>query len=175
LRDRVTGLADIRFANHDTDQSAIRSLFWEYLQWANGRVNEEFGVSFDIAGMLERDMTELAVYSPPNGRLVLADEGSKAVGIGCLKRSAEGVGEIKRMYVRPEFRGRGIARATLEALIAEARSLNYPLVRLDSAGFMKEAHSLYKSTGFEQIKPYPESEIPTEFQQFWVFMEKHIA
>lgn len=171
----MTNESNIRPADHETDRAAIRSLFWDYLEWANGRVIEEFGVDFDIAAMLERDMAELAIFSPPRGQLVLAREGHDVVGIGCLKRSTEGVGEIKRMYVRPEFRGKGIARAILEALLAEARSLGYSRVRLDSAGFMKEAHTLYRSSGFEEIEPYPESEIPSDFQKFWVFMERQIS
>jgi GNAT superfamily N-acetyltransferase len=78
------------------------------------------------------------------------------------------------MYVRPEFRGKGIGRALLEALIAEAQEIGYPTVRLDSTRFMEVAHSLYRSVGFHEIEPYTESEIPPEFQQYWVFMEKQL-
>jgi GNAT superfamily N-acetyltransferase len=168
-------VGSVRFADRDTEQDAIRSLFWEYLQWANDRVNQEFGVNFDIAAMLERDMDDLDVFSPPGGRLVLAGDEGEVVGIGCLKASAEGVAEIKRMYVRPTFRGKGIARAILQELLAEAGRLGYVRVRLDSAGFMKEAHALYRSADFKEIEPYPESEIPSEFQKHWVFMEKRLT
>jgi GNAT superfamily N-acetyltransferase len=88
-----------------------------------------------------------------------------------MKRIREDIGEIERMYVRPEFRRRGIGRALLEVLIAEAREIGYPRMRLDSARFMAEAHSLYRSVGFQEIEPYPESEIPEEFRQYWIFME----
>lgn len=161
-------------ADLESDAAHIRSLFWEYLQWANGRVNEEFGVNFDIETMIEDDMSHLDVFSPPNGRLVLACNGDEVVGIGCLRRSVEGVGEVKRMYVRPSARGRGIAREILNALLSEARTLGYGRIRLDSAGFMTAAHALYRSSGFRDIQPYPESEIPPEFQQHWVFMEMEV-
>ncbi len=102
----------------------------------------------------------------------MATEGSRVAGIACLKKLRKDIGEIKRMYVRPGFRGKGLGRALLETLIAEAKEIGYPAVRLDSARFMKEAHALYQSAGFGEIEPYPESEIPPEFQKHWVFMER---
>jgi GNAT superfamily N-acetyltransferase len=83
-------------------------------------------------------------------------------------------GEIKRMYVRPDFRGQGIGRALLEALLAEARPAGYRRVRLDSGPFMKAAHALYRRVGFHEIAPYPESEIPVAFHEQSVFMEKQL-
>ena len=167
-------MTGIHQAKTEEDRSQVRELFWEYLQWANERLNEEFDVNFDIESMLERDMAELEIFSPPHGRLLLATEGSQAAGIACLKRIREDMGEIKRMYVRPEYRGSGIGRALLEALLAEAQQIGYPSVRLDSTRFMTAAHSLYRSAGFQEIEPYPESEIPSEFHRHWVFMEKQL-
>jgi GNAT superfamily N-acetyltransferase len=164
----------IQQAQADKDRDRVRELFAEYLQWANGRVNTEFGVNFDIAAMLEDDMAKLDIFLPPDGRLLLATEESLAAGIACLKRLRKGIGEIKRMYVRPEFRGKGIGRALLEKLIAEAKEIGYSTVRLDSARFMKEAQALHRSAGFHEIEPYPASEIPQEFQEHWVFMEMRL-
>ena len=91
-----------------------------------------------------------------------------------MRRIQKDVCEIKRLYVRPEFRRRGIGRALLEKLIAEAQEIGYPTVRLDSARFMEAAHSLYRSVGFHEIEPYTESEIPPEFRQHCIFMEKQL-
>jgi GNAT superfamily N-acetyltransferase len=146
-------------------------LFWEYLQWVNPRLNEEFGVNFDIKSMLDQNMLELDKFLPPYGRLLLGEYEGQVVGLACMRRIREDTGEIKRMYVQPAFRGKGIGRALIAGLISEARDIGYPRVRLDSTRFMKEAHSLYRSIGFEEIEPYSESEIPEEFQQHWVFME----
>ena len=146
-------------------------MFLEYLEWANSRIVEEFGFSFDIQSMVEGDMLELDKFLPPDGRLLLAEHEGRVTGLACMRRIRPDMGEIKRMYVRPEFRGMGIGRALLEALIAEAREIGYPRVRLDSTRFMKEAHRLYRSAGFEEIDPYTESEIPAEYQSHWVFME----
>jgi GNAT superfamily N-acetyltransferase len=155
----------------DEDKNHVRDLFWEYLQWANSNVNKEFGISFDIETMLVQDMFELEKFYPPYGRLLLADHENKVVGLACMRRIPEDIGEIKRMYVRPEFRGEGIGKELLKVLLDEARKIGYSRVRLDSARFMKEAHSLYRSMGFQDIDPYPESEIPEEFQSNWIFME----
>jgi GNAT superfamily N-acetyltransferase len=167
-------MLSIHQAHIEDDRAYVRELFWEYLQWANGRVNEEFGVNFDIETMLVDDMAKLDIYFPPDGRLMLATEESLPAGIACLKKLRMDIAEIKRMYVRPQFRGRGIGRALLQRLLVEAKEIGYPAVRLDSARFMQEAHALYRSSGFDEVEPYPESEIPTEFQEHWVFMEMRL-
>lgn len=142
--------------------------------WANGRVIEEFGVEFDIVKMLEADMRGLDVYAPPKGNLLVALDGARPAGIVGLKQSAPGIAEMKRMYVRPAARGQGTARTLVGALLTEARGLGYGRIRLDSAGFMTEAHALYRSFGFEDIHSYPESEITAGFRPHWVFMEKRL-
>ena len=93
-----------------------------------------------------------------------------------MRKIREKIGEIKRMYVRPVFRGKGIGRTLLEKLINNAQDSGYTKLRLDSGPFMKEAHRLYYSFGFRNIKPYPESEllgenIPKEISENWIFME----
>ena len=161
-------------AETDEDRAYIRELFWEYLQWANTKVNEEFGVNFDIEQMLESDMLDLEKFYSPYGRLLLAEVDGRVAGVACMRRIREDIGEIKRMYVRKEYRRLGIGRTLLERLIEEAKEMGYPKVRLDSARFMEAAHSLYRSNGFYEIDPYPESEIPEEFQSHWIFMERKL-
>ena len=158
-------------ANQEQHAAQIRELFWEYLQWANTRIQQEFHVSFDIGTVLEGDMQELDKFMPPMGRLLLGYFGEDLAGIACLKALAPGIAEVKRMYVRPNHRKAGMGRALLNRLLQEARQAGYQLVRLDSARFMKEAHQLYRSIGFKEIAPYEGSEIPKDFQMHWVFME----
>ena len=161
-------------AETDQDRLFIRELFWEYLQWANTKINEEFRVNFDIETMLEEDMQNLDKFYPPEGRLLLAEMNEGIAGLACMRRIKENIVEVKRMYVRKEYRGLGIGKTLLERLIEEAKELGYLKVRLDSARFMEAAHSLYRSNGFYEIDPYPESEIPEEFQSHWVFMEREL-
>jgi ribosomal protein S18 acetylase RimI-like enzyme len=79
------------------------------------------------------------------------------------------------MYVRPDHRGHGIGRSLLNEALTAARQNGYSAVRLDSAGFMKEAQALYRSAGFDDIEEYAESEIPEEYRRYWVFMELNLG
>lgn len=167
-----TAVIKIIIANREQHAQPIRELFWEYLRWANAKVKENFGVSFDIAAMLEDDMNTLDKFMPPKGRLLLGYVDDQLMGVACLKTLTEDMGEIKRMYVRPEARHQGLGRALLNQLLEEARRIGYERIRLDSARFMKEAHQLYRTCGFQEIESYEGSEIPKGFQKNWIFMER---
>ena len=167
-------MTSIRQAKPDTDQALIEELFQEYLEWTNRRCAEEYAFTFDVKSLLEQSMAMLEAFRPPCGRLLLAIEGRRAAGIACMRGIREDIGEVKRMYVRPEFRQRGIGRALLQALMAEAREIGYLTLRLDSTRFMAAAHALYRSAGFQEIGPYAGSEIPPELRHYWVFMEKQL-
>jgi predicted GNAT family acetyltransferase len=82
------------------------------------------------------------------------------MAVGCMRRIDPATGEIKRMWVDPAHRGRGIGRAMLEQILGAARERRYPQVRLYSPDFMTAAHAPYRSLGFAEIDPYPETEIP---------------
>jgi GNAT superfamily N-acetyltransferase len=167
-------MSQIIVATKEQHAQPIRELFWEYLQWANAKVEEEFGVSFEIVTLLEEDMNTLGKFMPPKGRLLLGYVEDRPMGIACLKALSESIGEVKRMYVRPEARNQGVGRALLHRLLDEAQQIGYERVRLDSARFMADAHRLYRASGFREIEGYEGSEIPKEFQQHWVFMEKRL-
>jgi GNAT superfamily N-acetyltransferase len=172
-REQGTGL-EISQARAYVDAPRIRELFAEYLYWANARLNEEYGIDFDIAAMIEQDMAELDKYMPPGGRLLLAQWEGQVAGLACMRQLEAEIGEVKRMYVRPAMRRRGVGRALFGGLLDEARASGYRRVRLDSARYVVEAHALYRSCGFREIAPYAESEIPAEYQAYWVYMEKDL-
>jgi len=108
-------------------------------------------------------------FAAPEGRLLLASYDAQPAGCGALRKLAPTVGEIKRVYVRPAFRGKGIARALMSTLLADARTIGYTSVRLATAGFMTEAQALYRSFGFQVIAPY--YEVPDAFKATEIFME----
>jgi len=167
----------IHQANGDEHREVVRDLFAEYLHAVCPVCNRPYDVGFDAEAILEQDMTDLGVFQPPEGRLLLAYEGEgvsedvAAAGIACVRTIGGRTAEIKRMYVCPALRRRGIGRALVDAVVEEMRAAGCARLRLDSARFMADAHSFYRAAGFREIEPHPESDVPPAFHAHWVFME----
>jgi GNAT superfamily N-acetyltransferase len=144
-------LVPVETAEH---RAAAEALVAEYLTWVGGVARAEYGLVFDLQAMLRSDLDDPAKLSPPTGRFYLVRLDDAFVGVGCLKRLAPGVGEIQRMYVRPQVRRAGAGRLLVERLLADARALGYHTVRLESLRALTAAHQLYRSVGFVEIEPY---------------------
>ncbi|MGE5602272.1 MAG: N-acetyltransferase family protein [Nitrososphaerales archaeon] len=164
-------MTTIRRASLPEDRPAIAELFGEYLRWVCSRIYAEYAATFDAESILAHDLETLQIFMPPNGFLLLAFVGDTAAGCACTRKIGDGIAELKRTYVRPSFRRHGIGRLLVAETIREAKRLGFHRLRLDSAGFMSEAHTLYRSCGFQDRAPYDESEIPVEYRKHWVFME----
>jgi putative acetyltransferase len=94
-------------------------------------------------------------YAPPQGRLLLAEYEGELAGCGALHKLTPETCEMKRLYLRPKFRGKGLGRAQAAALIAEARKIGYQHMRLDTVEpLMRDAVALYGLLGFKEIAPY---------------------
>lgn len=155
----------------ETHRREVRELFGEYLASLNPLFERDFGISFDMDPILDRDMEQLHKFMPPHGQLLLAYTDGQLAGCACLRTIGDEVGEVKRMYVRPQQRRQGIGHALVAAIIAESRQMGGTCLRLDSAPFLPESHRLYRSFGFHAIPPYAGCEIPESFHTQWQFME----
>ena len=167
-----TQSVQIRNAELPADIEFIRQLWTDYLTWGNDNMQALYGVHpHNPKEAVKNDIKNINKFLPPHGRLMFAFIDDKACGIGCLKSINSEIGEIKRMYVDPNFRKVGAGRAILQSLLNAAKDTGYKKVRLDSPKFMEAAHSLYRSFGFKDIPVYSEVEIPEEFRQYLLFME----
>ena len=147
----------VQAQSHD-DLLAVRQLFMEYADW--------LGVDLCFQGFQQELDGLPGDYAPPDGQLLLAVEDDQAVGCVAMRKLGDGICEMKRLYVRPGHRGKGLGRKLAEAIIQEARSTGYQKMRLDSLTSLKEAAGLYRSLGFTEISPYRHNPLPDA-----VFME----
>lgn len=150
----------------------VRDLIQEYTTWDLG-VTRQFGLDV-VEALVDFHYKDTEDYLPgefvpPEGRLLLALVQGQAAGCGALRSWSAEVGEIKRLYVRPVFRGKGVGKTLLQTLIEAGRTAGYTRLRLETTTFMQEAQALYKSLGFHDIAPY--YEIPDALKPISVFME----
>ncbi len=133
-------------SEHEIQQ--VRELFAEYVAW--------LGLNLCFQNY-EKELADLpGDYAPPSGRLLLAlDEDGRAAGCAALRDLGKGVCEMKRLFVRPEFRGQQLGERLVDMILNDARSLGYQRIRLDTLpGKMDRAIAMYRARGFKDIAPY---------------------
>src|SRR6185436_8502836 len=130
-----------------------RELFREYSAWA------ETDLCFQN---FEKELAELpGKYAEPDGRLLLAFHDGNLAGCVGLRKIGAGTCEMKRLFVRDAFRGKGIGRSLIRAVIEGATKIGYERIRLDTLPpQMNEAIALYRSFGFKEIEPYYDNPVP---------------
>jgi ribosomal protein S18 acetylase RimI-like enzyme len=143
----------IRPVHSALDIEEIRRLFLEYASWL------EIDLCFQG---FDEELAQLpGDYAPPGGRLLLAADNEGAAGCIGLRRLDHTRCEMKRLFVRGRFHGRGLGRALTDAVIAEAKKIGYERMLLDTLPpKMNRAIALYRSLGFEEIKPYYHNPVP---------------
>jgi ribosomal protein S18 acetylase RimI-like enzyme len=148
-----TAVVDFHDVASGSDIEEIRSLFIDYGRSLN------FDLCFQSFDQELRDLP--GAYARPRGRLILARVDGSAAGCVALKPLGDDSCEMKRLYVRPQFRGQQLGKALVSRAVHEARAAAYKSVRLDTiGGTMDHAIALYRSLGFREIPPYYPNPVP---------------
>src|ERR1700736_5871325 len=136
-----------RQAESAAEIAHARELFLEYAQ--------SLGFSLCFQNF-DKELADLpGDYAPPDGRLLLAEYEGKVAGCVALHGLGDNICEMKRLYLRSEFRGKRLGRALAECVIAEARRIGYQRMRLDTVEpVMGDAVAMYRKMGFQEIPPY---------------------
>jgi GNAT superfamily N-acetyltransferase len=150
----------------------------EYLSWVFAGMSAHFGVPADqvngmpAAAYVPTVIDKVCGHTPPQGIFYLLRQDGEWVGMGGLRGLGDGLAEIKRLYLRPASRGKGVAARLLTRLLADAQAFGYRRANLDSAPFMAAAQRLYLSHGFTDCAVYDGVEVPAEFRHQWRYMTR---
>lgn len=161
------GTIEIIQAADEARLHQAREQIHDYLEEHLKEVREMFAEYADALGVdlcfqnFEEELASLpGDYAPPQGRLFLAVADGQAAGCAALRRIEGDICEMKRLYVRPEYRGRGIGRMLSDRVIAEAKQIGYRRMRLDTLPGMDPAIAIYRKSGFREIEAYRHNPVP---------------
>jgi GNAT superfamily N-acetyltransferase len=154
----------------------VRQLMRAFNSWHRQRHPQDLDLidSYFDARAFEAELAGLpGKYGPPDGHLLLALLDGKPAGCVALRKIDSEACEMKRMFVYPEYHGRGVGMALAEAVIDAARNANYRVMRLDTSIRQTEAQQLYRRVGFRTIQPY--YKLSEELRNWLVFMELELG
>lgn len=156
-------LSQIFLVNGNQDHlEEIRKLFLEYAEW--------LGVDLSFQGFDDELASLPGLYAGPHGALYLCMRGKESAGCVAVRRLEDDVCEMKRLWVRPRFRGQTLGVRLASAAVDAAHRLGYNRMRLDTLDWMRDALRLYRSLGFHEIPPYYENPLPGV-----VYLEKSLV
>ena len=133
-------------AREQDQYQKVRKLFVQYA--------DSLDFDLEFQGFSQELATLPGQYAPPDGCILLAEESVRFVGCVALRPLEDKICEMKRLYVKPDYRGRGIGRMLACSIIDRAREIGYAKMRLDTIATMQEARRLYHSLEFQNIKAY---------------------
>jgi GNAT superfamily N-acetyltransferase len=164
-------MLEIVLAQTEAQYRQVRELLEEYIAWDAiqlGQLGLDARAALDFYFSSGKEDLP-GVYAPPDGRMFLASYSAQTAGCGAFHRMTADTCEMKRMYVRPEFRGKQIGRRLADTLILAAREAGYSIMRLETTTYLDRAIALYSALGFRTSQPY--CTIPEDFRKIVVCME----
>jgi GNAT superfamily N-acetyltransferase len=141
------------------DENKHRDQFYElnleYLTWIDDQVYTRYGARVNQDGTvkeyLDSVFNEFSEIKPPAGLICILEVDGKAAGIGVLKHLSDEIGEIKRMYIQPQYRGLGFGKDVYNRLENQAKEYGCKLLRLDTAKFLEAAFHIYSKMGYVEV------------------------
>lgn len=161
-------------------KSHLIKLNEEYLTGIEGEMQKRYNIDLvlllgiSVGKYVEKSLEEFSSYLPPEGIYYVIQKNSSIIGMGALRTLKKGIGEIKRMYIKPKYRRNGYGKKMLELLLEKGKEIGFSSIRLDTGKFMSAAHQVYRLAGFQERGQYPKSEVPEFFLPHWLFMEKSL-
>jgi len=175
VNDFYQDLASLILYDAGTYREQLFKLNIEYIEYLRNAAAKNLGVSGLFRNPIEYVRSiypESASATPFEGVIYLLVIGENAVGMGELRRLEEGVGEIRRMFIRPEYRGRGYGREIMSKLFEKARGLGYYTIRLSTVNFLEASVHIYRSAGFVERDRYQGAE--SNLGPHYIYMEKKL-
>lgn len=145
-------MTEIQTAILPNEIPVIEELFQEYADSLN--------FELDFQDFREELATLPGKYAAPSGSILVAKKNGETVGCVAVRPLGEEICEMKRLYVKPAYRGKRVGRDLALAIIEEAKRLGYKAMRLDTVEAMKEASALYRALGFRPIDAYYYNPLP---------------
>ena len=135
-------------------RSAVVDLSENYFNWIACELQKNYDIdmysmiSSTLRDYVENNVDEFASSISPDGVFYLIQVKDKIVGMGVLRKLKEGIGEIKRMYIKPEYQGKGLGKKMLQLLLDKGKEYDFSAIYLETGSFMTTAQHLYCSAGF---------------------------
>lgn len=165
---------DMQIHRDDYRQLNVELITWIANQFlANYQLDVVSMIGQTIPEYVDGHLEDLASLQPPKGIIYFLVVEGNITGMGAIRKVSEGIGEIKRMYIRPQYRGRGYRTQMLDTLLAKGRKLGCTVFVLETSKFMTTAQHIYRSVGFRERGEYPESETPPILRSYQLYMEKN--
>jgi GNAT superfamily N-acetyltransferase len=165
-------------ADIDLDRQHLIELNVEYVSWVLAGMESSYAVpAVSILEMTASQYVPTVIdkicgAKPPAGVFYLIKADVKLVGMGGLRSLDSSTAEIKRIYIRPEFRGHNLGERILQRLLRDAKSYGFTRACLDTAPFMTSAHRIYERNGFVDCPAYEGSEVPQGFTHRWRYFQR---
>ena len=167
--------------NDETHRTDFYEINHEYLTGLDNELSTRYGINLNPAGTvkeyLDTVFQKFTEINPPEGIIYILELDGEMTGMGVLRKLDEGVGEIKRMYIRPKYQGYGFGKELYRLLENKAREFGFSMLRLDTAVFAEAAVHIYRKVGFMDVGEYSGGEWDdrTDNDDFAIYMEKKLT